>query len=68
MEIILKKDVEKLGTAGQVLSVKDGYARNFLFPKGWALPATGANLKVVERERVRTEQRLEKAKQMGGYL
>ena len=40
MEILLKKNVEGLGEAGQVRKVKPGYARNFLIPRGLALPAT----------------------------
>ncbi|MBI3615010.1 MAG: 50S ribosomal protein L9 [Candidatus Omnitrophica bacterium] len=40
MEIILVKDVEPLGKTGQILTVKDGYARNFLLPQGLALPAS----------------------------
>jgi len=57
MELILKKDVDKLGKTGDVISVKRGYARNFLIPKDLALPATPANLKVVEREKTKTIQR-----------
>ena len=40
MEIILVKDVDRVGKTGQVLTVKDGYARNFLLPQGLALPAS----------------------------
>ena len=42
MDVILAKDVEGLGKAGQTVSAKEGYARNFLFPNGLAFPATGA--------------------------
>jgi large subunit ribosomal protein L9 len=38
MHVILRQDVEKLGKAGEVIKVKDGYARNFLFPKNLAFP------------------------------
>jgi large subunit ribosomal protein L9 len=51
MEIILREDVGRLGKSGQVLKVKDGYARNFLIPKGLALKATSDNLKRVEEEK-----------------
>jgi large subunit ribosomal protein L9 len=51
MEIILREDIEKLGTRGQVVKVADGYARNFLLPKRLAVPATAANKKIVESER-----------------
>ena len=39
MKVILKKDVQSLGEAGDVVEVKDGYARNFLFPQKKAVPA-----------------------------
>ncbi len=50
MEIILMKDVEALGSAGQTVRVNPGYARNYLFPKRLALPATPANMKKMEDE------------------
>ena len=48
MKIILCKDVEKVGVVGDVLKVKDGFARNFLIPNGLALMATKDNLKKTE--------------------
>jgi large subunit ribosomal protein L9 len=51
MEVILREDVEKLGARGQIVKVAAGYARNFLLPKRLAVPATGANKKIVEQER-----------------
>ena len=51
MEVILREEVEKLGSRGQVVKVADGYARNFLLPKRLAVPATEANRKIVEQER-----------------
>lgn len=51
MEVILREDVERLGKSGQVVKIKDGYARNFLIPKGLALKATSDNLKRVEEEK-----------------
>jgi large subunit ribosomal protein L9 len=51
MEIILREDVEKLGTRGEVVKVAAGYARNFLLPKKLAVPATDSNRKIVEQER-----------------
>ena len=51
MEIILREDVERLGSRGQVVKVADGYARNFLLPKRLAVAATDANRKIVEQER-----------------
>jgi large subunit ribosomal protein L9 len=51
MEVILRDDIEKLGTRGQVVKVAPGYARNFLLPKRLAVAATEANKKIVEQER-----------------
>lgn len=51
MEVILREDVDKVGARGSVVKVADGYARNFLLPKRLAVPATGANKKIVEQER-----------------
>ena len=54
MEIILREDVQHLGKAGEVVKVRDGYARNYLLPHGLAYPATDGNKKriVFEAERV----------------
>lgn len=52
MKVILKQKVEKLGDAWDAVNVKDGYARNFLFPMGLALEATKASLKIKEDLRV----------------
>jgi large subunit ribosomal protein L9 len=51
MQIILQEDVEKLGHRGDVVTVKPGYARNFLLPKKLAVEATAGNLKAIERIR-----------------
>lgn len=51
MEVILREDVNKVGARGAVVKVADGYARNFLLPNRLAVPATGANRKIVEQER-----------------
>ena len=63
MEIILREDVQHLGKVGEVVKVKDGYARNFLLPKGLAYPATEANKKriAVEGERVVKQRAAEKS-------
>ena len=53
MDIVLREDIDSLGQRGQVVTVADGYARNFLLPKGKALLATPGNLKTIERERRR---------------
>lgn len=47
MEIILKQDIEKLGYADEIVKVKDGYARNYLIPQGFAIPATESNKKIL---------------------
>jgi large subunit ribosomal protein L9 len=51
MEVILREDIEKLGSRGEVVKVAPGYARNFLLPKRLAVAATDANKKIVEQER-----------------
>jgi len=51
MQIILQEDVEKLGHRGDVVTVKPGYARNFLLPQKLAVEATAGNLKAIERIR-----------------
>lgn len=56
MEIILLERIEKLGSIGDVVTVKDGYARNFLLPQKKALRANEANRKVFEANRERLEK------------
>jgi len=51
MDVILREDVEKLGTRGQLVKVTSGYARNFLLPKRLAVAANESNKKIVEQER-----------------
>ncbi len=51
MKIILRKDFEGVGKAGELVTVKDGYARNFLIPQGIALKADAAAVKQLEAER-----------------
>ena len=51
MEVILREDIEKLGSRGQVVKVAPGYARNFLLPKRLAVAASESNKKIVEQER-----------------
>lgn len=51
MEIILQEDVEKLGNRGQVVTVKDGYARNYLLPRKLAIAASPSNMKRLEKMR-----------------
>ena len=51
MEVILREDVEKLGSRGDLVKVTAGYARNFLLPRRIAVAATDSNRKIVEQER-----------------
>lgn len=62
MEVILNQDVEKIGKAGSIVKVKDGFARNFLIPKKLAAPATPASLKQLEQEKQRKILQSERAK------
>ncbi|MCD6569890.1 MAG: 50S ribosomal protein L9 [Deltaproteobacteria bacterium] len=58
MRVILLEDIEGLGTIGEEVKVKDGYARNFLIPKGKAIKATVANAKTL-KDRYRTQTKKE---------
>ncbi|MEO8115449.1 MAG: 50S ribosomal protein L9 [Phenylobacterium sp.] len=66
MKVILLERVEGWGALGDVVNVKDGYARNFLLPRAKALRANAANLKVFEGQRVDIEARNTKAKEAAG--
>jgi len=57
MKLILKKAVENLGEAGQVVSVKAGYGRNYLIPQGLAYVASAANMAKLEEEQARSAER-----------
>lgn len=57
MKIILLKDVKGLGKEGELVNAKDGYARNFLFPKNLAVEATPANLKKWEERKKQQKQK-----------
>jgi len=62
MEVILKQDVDKVGKAGAVVKVKDGFARNFLLRNDLALPLNAQNLKKLESEKQRKIAQAEKMK------
>lgn len=68
MEIILKEDMAKLGKAGDRVKVKDGYARNYLISKGFAMEVTPANLKIIETQRRLKAQRMQEQKQKAQEL
>jgi len=62
MNIILTEDVESLGSAGDLVKVKDGFARNYLIPGGKAMAATTQNVKMLEHQRQLVQARLNKLK------
>lgn len=57
MKVILLEDVKNVGKKGELINAKDGYARNFLFPKKFAIEATPSNLKILENERKHKEEK-----------
>ena len=63
MKVILLERVERLGALGDIVTVKDGFARNFLLPRSKALRANAANMKVFEGQRVDIENRNAKARE-----
>jgi large subunit ribosomal protein L9 len=66
MQVILREEVENLGTIGDVVKVKPGYARNFLLPRGLAVEASTRNLREVEHQkRVIADKRLREQKTAG---
>ncbi len=60
MKVILKQDVADLGTAGQLIEVKAGYGRNFLFPRNMAIPATKGSLSAIGEVKKQAEMRNKK--------
>lgn len=59
MKVILRKDVETLGKIGDIVNVKNGYARNFLIPRGYAYTATEGAIKALEIEKKRMAKKIE---------
>ncbi len=57
MKVILNEDIKNLGEEGDICVVKNGYARNFLLPKGLVVPCTKGNLKVLDQKKDAIEQR-----------
>jgi large subunit ribosomal protein L9 len=62
MKVILKTDVKDLGHVGEVVNVKDGFARNFLVPQGLAVEASTKNVKVFEHEKKKIHEMARKVK------
>lgn len=61
VKVILREDVAKLGETGEIVAVKLGYARNYLFPQALAYEATDASIRRLEQERERAEQQSRRA-------
>ena len=59
MKVILRADVENLGSLGDLVEVRDGYGRNFLLPQGLAMLATPSNMKVFELERKKLQVKVD---------
>ena len=68
MKVILLKDLKGTGKKGEVVNVSDGYARNFLFPKGVAKEATDGNIKVLKEQKtaqkIKEDNELEESKEL----
>ena len=62
MEVILSEDIQALGKLGEIVKVKDGYARNFLLPRKLAYAATPSNLKRIEQQEKKNKAQHEQAK------
>lgn len=60
MKVILQEDVKSIGKKGQIIEVKEGYARNFLLPKKLAVEATQGNVKELDRQKQIKSQKAEK--------
>lgn len=57
MKIILRDDVENVGRVGEVVTVKDGFARNYLIPRKLAIPASHGNLHAIDQVKIQKDQR-----------
>jgi len=68
MKVILRKDNDKLGHVGDVVDVKDGFARNFLIPRNLAYPATEGSMRALDEEKKQAERRLAKEAKASEHL
>jgi large subunit ribosomal protein L9 len=59
MKILLNEDIEHLGRLGDMVEVKPGYARNYLFPRGLALKPTNHNLEMMKYKKIKAQKKLE---------
>ena len=62
MKVILKEDVKKIGSMGQIVTVADGFARNYLVPKGLAVEANIKNMKSLEHAKRVIQEKAKKVK------
>jgi large subunit ribosomal protein L9 len=68
MKVILRKDIEKLGKVGDVITAKDGYARNYLIPRNLAFLASESNVRALEEEKKQVSRKLDKEKKSSETL
>jgi len=68
MQLILVDDVIHLGRRGKTVTVASGYGRNYLIPKGLAIPATSANIKIVEQQKISLARKESKIKENAEIL
>jgi len=68
MQLILTQDVSNLGKAGELVTVRPGYGRNYLLPRGFAVSASAANKQQLEHNRLQIEKRVAKERATAGAL
>jgi len=68
LQVVLKQDVDHLGTTGEVVRVRPGFARNYLMPRGMACVATRANIKEIEHEKKLAQARAVREKEQARGL
>jgi large subunit ribosomal protein L9 len=68
MKVILRQDFEQLGKIGDVVDVKDGYARNYLIPRNLAYQATESSIRILEEEKKQFAKKLEKERKEAEVL
>lgn len=68
MQVIMLTDLRHTGRRGEIVDVKPGFARNFLFPREFAAPATEGNKRLFEQQRVKIEARLNEERQAAAEI